>query len=101
MIQKATFYLLAILFSMSLTAQQIDLLYHWEDTSLPPSSAHNNTYNEVWGFEQDGREYGVIGSTMGTHFFDVTDKNNITPVDFIPGKCAPHSLGKCIEWKRP
>jgi choice-of-anchor B domain-containing protein len=86
MMQKAIFYLLTILFSMSLTAQQVNLLYHWEDTSLPPSSAHNNTYNEVWGFEQDGREYGVIGSTMGTHFFDVTDKNNITPVDFIPGK---------------
>tara|TARA_R110001592_G_scaffold102109_3_gene288476 strand:+ start:3087 stop:4439 length:1353 start_codon:yes stop_codon:yes gene_type:complete len=86
MIQKLSFYLSVILFSMSINAQQVDLLYQWADTNLPPSFAHNNTYNEVWGFEQNGREYGVIGSTMGTHFFDVTDKNNITPVDFVPGK---------------
>jgi choice-of-anchor B domain-containing protein len=84
--QKVSFYLLLFLFSVSANAQQVELLYHWEDTSLPASSAHNNTYNEVWGFEQDGREYGVIGSTMGTHFFDVTNKNNITLVDFVPGK---------------
>ncbi|MCB9363834.1 MAG: choice-of-anchor B family protein [Flavobacteriales bacterium] len=84
--QKIGLYILVILSSVYLKAQQVDLLYHWEDTSLPASIAHNNTYNEVWGFEQNGREYGVIGSTMGTHIFDVTDKNNITPVDFVPGK---------------
>lgn len=84
--RKTVLQILFILFSVSFNAQQVELLYHWEDASLPPSNAHNNTYNEVWGFEQDGREYGVIGSTMGTHFFDVTDKNNIIPVDFIPGR---------------
>jgi choice-of-anchor B domain-containing protein len=86
MIKKIGLNILFILSSVILNAQQVELLYHWEDGNLPASSAHNNTYNEVWGFEQDGREYGVIGSTMGTHFFDVTNKNNITPVDFIPGK---------------
>lgn len=86
MIRKVSFYLFIMLCSFASNAQQVELLYHWEDTNLPASTAHNNTYNEVWGFEQNGREYGVIGSTMGTHIFDVTDKNNITPVDFVPGK---------------
>lgn len=83
---KIELYIFFILSSVILNAQQVELLYHWEDTNLPPSTAHNNTYNEVWGFEQNGKEYGVIGSTMGTHIFDVTDKNNIMPVDFVPGK---------------
>ncbi|MFQ5335697.1 MAG: hypothetical protein ACE5DN_06450 [Flavobacteriales bacterium] len=63
----------------------VHLLYHWNDTTLVGSNAYNNTYNEVWGFVQGGREYAVIGSTMGTHIFDVTDPINTTLVDFVPG----------------
>ncbi len=78
---------------LTTNAQQVELLYNWNDTTLPPTSAFNNTYNEVWGFEQNGREYGVIGSTMGTHFFDVTDKNNVSYIDFVPGKDqGPHII---------
>lgn len=83
--KKLLFYIF-LLSSFKIEAQQVQLLYHWEDNSLPSSVAHNNTYNEVWGFKHNGREYGVIGSTMGTHFFDVTDKNNITYIDYIAGK---------------
>ena len=63
----------------------VSTLFHWQDTSLVPSAAFNNTYNEVWGYEQDGREYAIIGSTAGTHFFDVTDAANAVEVDFIAG----------------
>lgn len=73
---------------MALTAQSIDkvqLLFHWDDPSLVGSSAFNNTYNEVWGYEANGKEYAIIGSTAGTHFFDVTDAANSTLVDFVPG----------------
>ena len=63
-----------------------DMLYNWTDPSLPSSGAHNNTYNEVWGFEYDGREYGVCGSTFGTHIFDVTDPSNVVEVQVIPGQ---------------
>lgn len=84
--------ILLILASVYSFGQQVDLLYHWQDTTLPASADHNNTYNEVWGFSQDNREYGVIGSTMGTHFFDVTDKNNISYIDFIPGKAQGPDL---------
>ncbi len=63
----------------------VSLLFQWNDTTLPSSSFHNNRYNEIWGFAINGREYAVIGSTMGTHIFDVTVPNSIDAVAFIPG----------------
>ena len=70
----------------------VELVYHWEDTSLIPTSAYNNTYNEVWGFVQDGREYAVIGSTAGTHIFDLTSPVSLPLVPlFVPGSSqGPH-----------
>jgi choice-of-anchor B domain-containing protein len=62
------------------------LVYHWHDTTLPASAVYANVYNDVWGYAAEGREYAIIGSTMGTHFFDVTDTTNIQLVDFVPGK---------------
>lgn len=73
-------------FLFAQTSQNVQLIYHWEDTTLVSSSAHDNTYNEVWGFVQNGKEYGVIGSTEGTHIFDLSDLNNIRQVDFVPGR---------------
>lgn len=64
----------------------IHSLFHWEDGSLVPSNAHFNVYNEIWGVAIDGREYAIIGTTAGTHFFDVTDPANSTQVDFVPGR---------------
>ena len=62
----------------------MNVLYHWEDTNL--------IYNEVWGFVENGREYAVVGSWDGTHFFDVTDPVNTVKVDYVPGTvsvCSP------------
>lgn len=63
-----------------------NLLFSWQDTSLIGSSAFDNVYNEVWGFVQNGNEFAVLGSTAGTHIFDVTDPENSTQVAFIEGK---------------
>lgn len=62
-----------------------NLLFNWRDTTLVPSAYYNNTYNDVWGFVQNGREYAAIGSTAGTHIFDVTDPVNAYQADFVPG----------------
>lgn len=81
--------LLTFIFSTigySQDSYNVDLLYHWEDTTLVPSSQHDNTYNETWGFVQNGKEYGVIGSTAGTHLFDLSNPSNIYQVSFIPGE---------------
>lgn len=64
---------------------QLRLVYHWHDSTLPATTAYGNIYNETWTYAASGREYAIIGSTMGTHFFDVTDTSNVTMVDFVPG----------------
>ena len=65
--------------------QTAKLLYNWQDTSLVGSFAYNNTYNECWGLVVNNREFGIIGTTAGTHFFDVTDPANSTQVAFVEG----------------
>ena len=72
--------------SIAQDSQNINLLFHWENDTLVASSAHNNTYNEIWGFVQAGIEYGVIGSTWGTHIFDLSNPGNIVEVASIKGE---------------
>ena len=61
------------------------LLFHWDDTTIIGSAAYDNAYNECWGFEVNNTEIAVIGSTEGTHFFNVTDPQNSTEVAFVAG----------------
>lgn len=68
------------------TNENLELLYQWSEDSLVGSSAYNNTYNEVWGFVMNNKEFAVIGSTAGTHIFDVTDAENSKEVQFIAGE---------------
>ncbi|PHN07267.1 choice-of-anchor B family protein [Flavilitoribacter nigricans] len=62
-----------------------ELLGQWSNDELPGSGLYNNTYNEIWGLALDGREYAVIGSTLGTHFIDVTEPENAREVAFVTG----------------
>jgi len=72
--------------SIAQTNENLELLYQWSEDSLVGSSAYNNTYNEVWGFVMNNKEFAVIGSTAGTHIFDVTDAENSKEVQFIAGE---------------
>jgi len=74
------------LFTFVLQAQidSTELVFHWDDSTLVGSEAYDNTYNEVWGFVENEREYAVIGSTDGTHIFDLTNTENIYMADYIP-----------------
>lgn len=67
-------------------AQELDLIFHWQDETMTPSTAFGNAWNEIWGFVQNDREFAVIGSSDGTHFFDVTDADNIQEVGYVAGK---------------
>lgn len=88
--------ILALLFLplfMSAQVQQANLLGHWEDTeNLPMVGWLSSWYNEVWGFAINDAEIGVIGSTMGTHFIDVTDPTNPTEIVLIEGMAAGSNL---------
>ena len=61
------------------------LLFHWDDSTIVGSASYDNAYNECWGFEVNNTEIAVIGSTEGTHFFNVTDPQNSTEVAFVAG----------------
>lgn len=75
-----------ILCVFNINAQQTaTLLYNWQDTTLVGSWAYNNTYNECWGLFVNEKEIAIIGSTEGTHFFDVTNPSNASEIAFISG----------------
>ena len=63
----------------------IELEYQWSDPNMTPSYAFGNPYNEVWGFVQGGREYGVFGTSWGTHIFDLDAPGGPFPVDSFQG----------------
>ena len=77
--------MLASCLGVQAQAVSLELLYNWTNPGLAPSTAYANTYNECWGFVQDGVEYGVIGSSWGTHIFDLSDPSNIRQVDSVQG----------------
>ena len=85
---KKLIYTLLGLFSLNNFAQtgdNLELLFHWNDDDIVGTTWYDNAYNEVWGVVVAGREFAIIGSTSGTHIFDVTDPVNSTEVQFIPG----------------
>ena len=71
--------------TFSFSQLNTNLLFHWDDSTIVGSASYDNAYNECWGFEVNNSEIAVIGSTEGTHFFDVTDPQNSTEVAFVAG----------------
>ena len=70
----------------------LELLFQWTDDGTvlnieenPGDNWVGNTYNEIWGFTQNEHEFAVIGSTQGTHIFDVTEPINSYLVASING----------------
>lgn len=81
--------LFLLTFSLSLSAQEVqqgNLLATWERDDIPGSFQYDNAYNEVWGLYVNDHEYAVIGSSLGTHFIDVTDTDNIFEAFYLEGK---------------
>ena len=77
----------AFLLALTAKAQQnMSSLYNWSDEEIEGSSLYNNSYNEVWGMVVNEREFAVMGSTNGTHIFDVTDPANTEEIFFVAGK---------------
>ena len=91
---KKIIFLLIFCGCIHTSKSQCNLLYHWEDTSLVGSWAYNNTYNEIWGVEVNNHEFAIIGSTEGTHIFDVTNPSVSYEAAFIP---APYVGGGVIH----
>ncbi len=88
-------FLLIIFSFISLSAfaqpQEATLLGTWNDPSIPPTVFFDNAYNEIWGLAVNDSEIAVIGSTLGTHFIDVTDPTN--PIELTDAYVAGAAQG--------
>lgn len=65
-------------------SENVNLLSNWSDSSLG-INGFGGSYTEVYGYENNGREYAIIGSTFGTHFIDVTNPNEVEELTRIAG----------------
>ena len=86
--KKGLLLLLSLCLAGGIFAQDslnISLVFNWDDSTITPTSAYNNPYNEIWGYANESGEYAIIGSTDGTHIFDVTDTENIYEAAFVEG----------------
>lgn len=75
--------------SVSLSAQvsrNLDMLDHWHVDTLV--GAQGIFFNEVWHFERAERDYAILGSTEGTHFFEISDQDSLRFIGFIQGTFA-------------
>lgn len=88
----STLFLLVVLPVCSMGQIQLRKVFHWEVDSITPSQYYKNDFNETWGFVQDGVEYAVIGSSDGTHIFDISDTTNIYQAAFVWGKDTGKSI---------
>lgn len=69
--------------SFSQDRLNIDLLGHWDSDTILHNS-YGVKFSDIWGYEQDGREYALISSTEGIHFFEVLE-NGVQFIDFVEG----------------
>lgn len=75
-----------MLITATVNAQQslhVNLLCNWNDSANLPTNSLNARYSDCWGYTApNGTEYGIIGSTNGTHIIDL---NSCREVSFYPG----------------
>ena len=71
---------------------ELELLFQWSDESISNDNWVGNTYNEIWGVAQNGHEFAIIGSTQGTHIFDITNAEDGYLVAYIEGADASPSI---------
>ncbi len=67
-------------------SKNIQLLDNWFQDSLVTSSSYKVRFSDCFGFVANGKEYGIIGSTEGTHFFEVSNSNKLLPKGTVQGK---------------
>ena len=62
----------------------VSLYASWSNPALP-TNGFAGSYSDVEGLAVEGREYAIVGSTMGTHIVDVTDSISAVEIHFLPG----------------
>jgi choice-of-anchor B domain-containing protein len=67
-------------FSQVYESQNVNLLGHWDDSTIVPEPQLGIRYNGCFGWENpaDGRRYAIIGSSRSTHVIEVTNPSQPT-----------------------
>ncbi len=78
---KKLYVILLITFVSASYSQSLNmnLLGTWDDTTIA-------RFNDCWGWEQEGKEYVVMGSSIGSHIFDVSNPSNPIELDRVLGR---------------
>lgn len=87
-IKKTLVLLLFLLGFSTMHAQMRENVYklgQWDDPTIPINTS-DVRYNECWGFEYGGEEYGIIGSRLGGHIIHLAEDHSMEQVAFIPGR---------------
>lgn len=95
---KKLFIPLLLILAVSTHAQvyqslNMNLQSNWFDSTVIAEPVYGIKYNGIWGYEANGREYALIGSTAGVYFIDITNPQNPVKSDFVAGR-----RGACI-WR--
>lgn len=77
------FFYSSVLFSQE--QKNITFLDNWSEDTLVTNTSLVR-YSGCWGFTRNGSEYAIIGSTEGTHFFQLANNNTLKDCGFVEGK---------------
>jgi len=79
--------LICLSFCLQLQAQDsLNISVSYNDFIDTLTVNYNGSYySECWGFQHNDKDYAVISSTAGAHFYDVTDASNSSHVAFEAG----------------
>ena len=73
---------LSLLFSKIHSQLNIDSVSHVNFQAL-----HGANLNDVWGYvDEQGNEYAIVGTTLGTSVVDLSDPSNPTEIYWLPGE---------------
>ncbi|OFY67306.1 MAG: hypothetical protein A3H98_02295 [Bacteroidetes bacterium RIFCSPLOWO2_02_FULL_36_8] len=81
-------FLSAITVRAQYASEYIKLLSHWDSSGAPAEPIYDIRYSSCWGYSDPvkAKKYGIIGSSMGTHFIEITDPSKPVQRDYVAGR---------------
>jgi len=84
-ILQIIFIILITTFNTIKSQNDLEVLFQWSDESISDQNWVGCAYNEIWGVAKNGHEFAIIGSTQGTHIFDITNPEDGYLAAYIEG----------------
>ena len=84
-ILQIIFIILITTFNTIKSQNDLEVLFQWSDETISDQNWVGCAYNEIWGVAKNGHEFAIIGSTQGTHIFDITNPEDGYLAAYIEG----------------